>query len=190
MFRIEKTRIQRRTARSRHVASFLCAALSFIATAASASTRPQFRVEEATIADIQTALLEKRITAVELVNLYLARIKAYNGPGVEEPEGILGPIEPIAHARGINALGTLNLRPAARKAWGFDDRKARSMTDPIDADPAMPDALETAARLDAELARTGRLVGGAFRGGFHRLPREHERRACTHVASHRGNSRT
>jgi hypothetical protein len=68
-----------------------------------------FHVEEATIADIQSAILRKQITAVELVNLYLARIKAYNGPGVEEPEGILGPIKPVPHAKGINAL--------ARRRW-------------------------------------------------------------------------
>ena len=118
-----------------------------------------FHVEEATIADIQSAILKKQITAVELVKLYLARIRAYNGPGVEQPEGILGPIKPIAHAKGINALGTLNLRPAARKAWGFDERKARSMTDAVDDDPTLPDALETAAKLDAQFAKTGKLVG-------------------------------
>ena len=61
--------------------------------------------------------------------MYLARIKAYNGTCVNEPEGILGPVSPIAHTGAINALMTLNLRPAARKKWGFDDRKARSMTD-------------------------------------------------------------
>src|SRR4029078_737281 len=54
---------------------------------------------------------------------------------------------------------TLNLRPAARQAWGFDERKARSITDPVDADPTMPDALETAAALDAEFAKTGKLAG-------------------------------
>jgi amidase len=136
--------------------TFLIAAL---AAAATAHAKTAFRVEEATIADIQSAILDKKLTTVELVNLYLARIKAYNGPGVEEPRGILGPIKPIAHAKGINALGTLNLRPAARKTWGFDARKARSMTDAVDADPAMPDALETAAKLDAQFAQTGKLVG-------------------------------
>jgi amidase len=131
-----------------------------VASAAGQQAEKQaFHVEEATIADIQSAILKKQITAVEVVNLYLGRIKAYNGPGVEEPEGILGPIKPIAHAKGINALGTLNLRPAARKAWGFDDRKARSMTDARDDDPAMPDALEIAAKLDAQFAKTGKLVG-------------------------------
>src|SRR5271156_539615 len=84
-----------------------------MAAAADKQADPQagkqtFHVEEATIADIQSAILKKQITAVELVKLYLARIKAYNGPGVEEPEGILGPIKPIPHAKGINALGTLN----------------------------------------------------------------------------------
>src|SRR5262245_19094699 len=54
---------------------------------------------------------------------------------------------------------TLNLRPASRIALGFDARKARSMTDAIDNDPRMPDALESAAALDAAFARTGRLVG-------------------------------
>src|ERR1700712_2886862 len=123
-----------------------------------ASDKP-FKVEETTIAQIQTAIKSKQLTSVELVNLYLKRIKAYNGPGVEEPQGILGPTKTIAHAKGVNALGTLNLRPATRKQWGFDDRKARSMTDVIDADPNMPDALEQAAQLDAYFAKTGKLQG-------------------------------
>jgi amidase len=118
-----------------------------------------FNIEEATIADIQKAILGKEITTKGVVELYLARIKAYNGTCVDQPQGLLGPITPIAHAGQLNALGTLNLRPAARKAWGFDDHKARSMTDPVDNDPNQPDALEVAAAQDAELARTGRLVG-------------------------------
>jgi amidase len=127
--------------------------------ASTAHCATNFKVEEATIADIQTAIQNKQLSAVELVSLYLARIKAYNGPGVKEPQGILGPTITIPHAKGVNALGTLNLRPATRKQWGFDDRKSRSMTDATDADPAMPDALETAAKLDADFARTGKLVG-------------------------------
>lgn len=118
-----------------------------------------FNVEEATIPSIQRAILAHELTSTELVKLYLARIKAFNGPAVKEPEGILGPIKPIAHAKGLNALSTLNLRPSTRKAMGFDDRKARSMTDAVDADPAMPDALEVAAKLDAEFAKTGKLAG-------------------------------
>jgi amidase len=121
--------------------------------------QPSFHVEEASIADIQHALLAKRITAVDLVNLYLARIKAYNGTCVSQPNGLLGSITPIPHAGQLNALGTLNLRPTTRRAMGFDDHKARSMTDAKDDDPAMPDALEIAAEQDREFAHTGKLVG-------------------------------
>jgi amidase len=119
----------------------------------------KFEVVEATIADIHQAIRTKQITATDLVNLYLARIKAYNGTCVSEPDGILGRVTPIPHAGAINALMTLNLRPAARRKWDFDDRKARSMTDPLDDDPAIPDALETAAALDRDFAERGELVG-------------------------------
>jgi Asp-tRNA(Asn)/Glu-tRNA(Gln) amidotransferase A subunit family amidase len=122
-----------------------------------------FTVEEATIADIQRALLQKRVTTVGLVELYLQRVKAYNGTCVNEPQGILGPITTIPHARQINALSTLNLRPAARARWGFDARKARSLTDKADVAANMPDALESAAAQDVQLARTGRL-GGPLHG--------------------------
>jgi len=118
-----------------------------------------FQVEETTIAEIQAAILAHQVTTTEVVKLYLARIKAYNGPSVEYPEGLLGPIKAIPHAKGLGALITLNLRPAARRALGFDERKARSLTDPVDNDPAMPDALETAAELDRQFAATGKLVG-------------------------------
>jgi amidase len=83
-----------------------------------------FNVHEATIADIQRALQAKRITTVGVVEQYLRRIKAYNGP-----------------------------------CWGFDARKARSMTDRADSAADMPDALETAAAQDGTFARSGRLVG-------------------------------
>ena len=120
---------------------------------------PQFRLEESTIADIHGVIHRREVTAATLVERYLARVKAYNGACVEEPEGILGPVTTIPNAGQVNALATLNLRPEQRMAWGFDQRKARSMTDPIDNDPAMPDALETAAALDAHFARTGQLIG-------------------------------
>jgi Asp-tRNA(Asn)/Glu-tRNA(Gln) amidotransferase A subunit family amidase len=124
-----------------------------------APRRGPFQVEEATITDIQKAITSGRITVTELVSLYLERIKAFNGTCVNEPEGILGPISTIAHAGKLNALMTLNLRPATRITWGFDERKARSITDPADDDPNMPDAYETAAALDAKFAMTKRLVG-------------------------------
>jgi amidase len=119
----------------------------------------KFEAVEATIADIHNATKAKQITTTDLVNIYLARIKAYNGTCVDQPQGILGPVSPIPRAGQINALMTLNLRPEARKKWGFDDRKARSMTDAVDNDPKMPDALEVAATLDEQFTRTGQLVG-------------------------------
>ena len=130
-----------------------------VAPAEAAVAQKEFYLEEATIADIQGAIRAGDLTAEQLVALYLARIKAYNGTCVNQPEGILGPVTTIPDAGQINALATLNLRPATRVRWGFDSRKARSMTDADDDDPAMPDALETARALDAHFAATGEFVG-------------------------------
>src|SRR5687767_2081070 len=107
-----------------------------------------FQLQEATIAQIQTAILAKQLTSEKLVNLYLKRIKAYDGTCVKQPQGILGPIETIPNAGQINSLVTLNLRPARLKSWGFDPRKARTVTDAADDDAAMPDAIEIAAAQD------------------------------------------
>ncbi len=100
------------------------------------------------------------MTATEIVEgCYLDRVKAFEGTCVNEPEGLLGPISTIANAKKPNALMTLNLRPKTRQAMGFDARKARSVTDTSDDDPAMPDALEVAADPDAKFAATGELTG-------------------------------
>ena len=116
-------------------------------------------MEETTIAEVQQALLAGQMTTVELVESYLRRIQAYNGQCVEQPAGLLGPIVPVANAGQINALSTLNLRPAVREAWGFDRRKARSLTDPADEAPEMPDALEVATAQDLHFGQTGELAG-------------------------------
>jgi amidase len=138
----------------------VCVVASAEAQSPAATSRvKKFEVVEATIEDIQSAIKARQITATELLGMYLARIKAFNGTCVNEPQGILGPVTPIPHAGSINALMTLNLRPAARKAWGFDNRKARSMTDQVDDDPNKPDALEVAAALDEHFTRTGQLIG-------------------------------
>jgi amidase len=118
-----------------------------------------FRIEETTIEDIQSAIMRGELTSTRVVQLYLDRIKAYNGTCVNQPDGVLGTITPIKHAHQLNALMTLNLRPASRERLGFDPRKARSMTDLADADPAVPDALEVAAKQDAYFASTGNLIG-------------------------------
>jgi len=121
----------------------------------------KFQIEEATVEDIQAGILRGGLTSTRVVQLYLDRIKAYNGTCVNQPDGVLGlgPITPIKNAHQLNALMSLNLRPAKRETLGFDRRKARSMTDPADADPAMPDALEVAAQQDAYFASTGKLIG-------------------------------
>jgi amidase len=121
----------------------------------------KFRIEEATIEDIQGAILRGELTSTRVVQLYLTRIKAYNGTCVEQPDGVLGarPIKPIKNAHALNALMTLNLRPSNREKLGFEARKARSMTDPIDDSAGMPDAMEVAAQQDAYFASTGKLIG-------------------------------
>src|SRR6202043_2339251 len=93
----------------------------------------EFRIEEATIEDIQGAIMRGELTSTRVVQLYLDRIKAYNGTCVNQPDGVLGTITPIKHAHQLNALMTLNLRPAGRERLGFDPRRARSMTDLADA---------------------------------------------------------
>jgi hypothetical protein len=120
-----------------------------------------FQIEEATIEDIQATILRGELTLTRVVQLYLNRIKAYNGTCVNQPDGVLGlgPLTPIKNAHQLNALLTLNLRPDRREKLGFDPRKARSLTDPVDDDPAMPDALEVAVQQDAYFASTGRLIG-------------------------------
>ena len=127
--------------------------------AAPQQTSTRFHLQEATIDGIQKAIQSRQVTTVGVVELYLKRIKAYNGTCVNEPQGILGPITTKPHAGQINALSTLNLRPAARKSRGFEDRKARSLTDLADQGASMPDALETAAAQDLQFRQTGKLVG-------------------------------
>jgi amidase len=144
---------------AKHLSVILACMLLTMPAGAQQRTAPKFHIEEATISDIQQAITSNRITTVGIVESYLKRIKAYNGTCVNQPTGILGPVTTIPHARQINALSTVNLRPAARKAWGFDDRKARSMTDPADSNPNMPDALEAAAAEDRQFKSTGKLVG-------------------------------
>src|SRR4051812_48514872 len=141
------------------VATAAVLTLGAVVGAASNVKPAKFHLEEASITQIQRAILARELTSEQLVKLYLNRIKAYNGTCVREPQGILGAVQTIPHAGQINALSTLNLRPATRKSLGFDDRKARSMTDEADADPKMPDALEVAIAQDQQFARTGKLVG-------------------------------
>jgi Asp-tRNA(Asn)/Glu-tRNA(Gln) amidotransferase A subunit family amidase len=125
---------------------------------------PAFPLREATIDGIHKAIQTGRITCTGLVQLYLNRIEAYSGqctayldeegnpkpPDLFMPSGKgleLGELTAIPNAGQVNAFQNLNLRGR------------RSETDLVDDDPAMPDALEVAARLDAEFAASGELSG-------------------------------
>ena len=55
-----------------------------------AASTPTFRIEEATIDSIQSAILKGDLTSTQVVEMYLKRIKAYDGPCVSQPDGILG----------------------------------------------------------------------------------------------------
>jgi Asp-tRNA(Asn)/Glu-tRNA(Gln) amidotransferase A subunit family amidase len=134
-------------------------ALALVGLAAPVDAASGFRIEEATIDAIQAAILKGELTSTQVVEAYLKRIRAYDGPCVAQPEGILGPFTTIKNAGQINSLITVNLRPRTLARYGFSARKGRSMTDRVDANPAMPDALEVAARQDAHFKQTGRLVG-------------------------------
>jgi len=135
--------------------------LVLLAPSLASAQTSKFQIEEATIESIQAAIQQHEVTATRIVQLYLNRIKAYNGTCVRMPDGVLGagPITPIKNAHQLNALITLNLRPAKRATWGFDARKARTLTDAADNNPSMPDALDVAAQQDAYFASTGKLIG-------------------------------
>src|SRR5688572_1408144 len=133
--------------------------LALLAPLRAAEPTKAFELEQATIDGIQSAILKGELTSTEVVKRYLARIKAYDGHCVSQPDGILGPFTTIKNAGQINSLITVNLRPAARAEYGFGARKGRSLTDTADNSPAMPDALEVAAKQDAHFKATGKLVG-------------------------------
>jgi amidase len=86
----------------------------------SAAFGTSFHLLDATIDEVQSAISSHQLTCVELVELYLARIKAYNGSCVSPTTsaGQLGPVNLIPNAGQVNALMTLNLRPAHRIAFG------------------------------------------------------------------------
>src|SRR6516164_10666459 len=92
--------------------------LSMLAVAAAVVCAPQvapaamaasgFHLEEASIADVHRAIRAGQITAVQLVNLYLKRIEAYNGTcvkgEVDPTTGLMfGEITPVENAGQVNA---------------------------------------------------------------------------------------
>jgi Asp-tRNA(Asn)/Glu-tRNA(Gln) amidotransferase A subunit family amidase len=133
-----------------------------------AATKTSFHVEEATIAGVHRAFRAKKLTATELVQFYLTRIKAYNGVCVrgdaDPATGLqLGDITPIPSAGQVNAFITLNLKEDKRVGLGFPEKLKRTHTGHNDA--KYPDALDRAHELDRYFARTGK-----FAGPLHGIP--------------------
>src|SRR5918994_1961446 len=121
-----------------------------------------FRVEEATIAGVHRAFRTKKLTATELVQLYLERIKAYNGlcvrGDVDAATGLqLADITPIPNVGQLNAFITLNLKQDKRIKLGFAEKLKRTHTGRDD--EKYPDALDRARELDRYFARTGKFAG-------------------------------
>jgi len=133
-----------------------------------AAKKTVFRLEEATIAGVHRAFRAKKLTATELVNRYLERIRAYNGVcvsgDVDAATGLqLGDITPIPNAGKLNAFITLNLKEDKRTKLGFPDKLKRTHSGRDDA--KYPDALDRARQLDRYFARTGK-----FAGPLHGIP--------------------
>src|SRR5215467_15019428 len=124
-----RTVVMKRKGGSRMLRQFALASLLLLTPSLVSAQNAKFQIEEAAIEDIQAAILRGELTSTRLVQLYLNRIKVYNGTCVNQPDGVLGTITPIKNAHQVNALMTLNLRSAKREKLGFDPRKARSMTD-------------------------------------------------------------
>ena len=84
------------------------------------SERATFDVVEASIADLRAALESGRVTSVELVEAYLARIEAYDRPGT---------------STALNAVVVMN-PDALADARASDERRARGQTlGPLDGIP-------------------------------------------------------
>jgi amidase len=133
-----------------------------------AKPEKEFHLVEATIDDVQAAIRSGQITCSELIELYFKRIEAYSGkctayqdetgatraPDLIMPSGKaveLGALTPIQNAGQLNAFSNLNIRGL------------RSETDLADTDPNIPDALESAAKLDAT-------YGTQLSGPLHCIP--------------------
>src|SRR5436189_2039998 len=91
-----------------------------LASTANPAPAPRFHLEEATIADVHRAIRAKQLTAVQLVNLHLKRIEAYNGTcvkgEVDPATGLMyGELTPVENAGQLNAYVTLNIRGQSSK---------------------------------------------------------------------------
>jgi Asp-tRNA(Asn)/Glu-tRNA(Gln) amidotransferase A subunit family amidase len=146
------------------LATLTCLLLAPAGESEAVAAKGKFKLREATIDDIHKGIRSGRISCTELVTLYLNRIDAYSNrcTAYLDEEGNPKPPELfMPSGKGIE-LGDQTAIPSAGQVNAFQNvniRGRRSETDLVDDDPAMPDALEVAAALDAEFAATGRLSG-------------------------------
>ena len=78
--------------------TFVTAKPSAAAPPAGTFGESKFHLLDATISDVQNAIKTHQLTCTQLVQLYLARIKAYNGVCVSQPNGQLEPITVLPNA--------------------------------------------------------------------------------------------
>ena len=103
-------------------------------------TRPSFEVFEASIPELQRGMTEGRVTSVQLVNAYLARIAAYDSKGPE-----------------LNAMIRLNPRARAEAARLDQERRAGKVRGPLHGVPiVLKDNYDT-----ADMPTTGGLLAFA-----------------------------
>ena len=69
---------------------FALASLLLLTPSLVSAQNAKFQIEEAAIEDIQAAILLGELTSTRLVQLYLNRIKVYNGTCVNQPDGAPG----------------------------------------------------------------------------------------------------
>jgi amidase len=101
-------------------ASLSLLVLTSLAHAQAVRSAPRFEVHEATIDQMRTAMSQGRLTSVELVDAYLARIAAYDAQGPE-----------------LNALIALNPRARSDAALRDQERRAGTVRSPLHGVPIL-----------------------------------------------------
>ena len=137
------------------------ASLILLAPSLASAQTAKFQIEEATIEDIQAAILRARID-----------IDAGGAALLEPHQGVQrhvrshagwrargGPDHAHQECASAQCFDHAEFETRQKTNVGLRSRKARSLTDAADANPAMPDALDVAAQQDAYFASTGRLIG-------------------------------
>ena len=137
----------------------LCVAIGGVSARRATGQRSQ--LDEATIASIHEAIRAKQLTtSSSWCGMYLARIKAYNGTCVSQPQGLLGPVTTIPNARPDQRA--VDVESAAAYAQGIGLRCAQgAQHDGREGcgGRRCPMRWKLRPTLDRKFAATGKLVG-------------------------------